>query len=429
VSLIVVHAISLPPGSSVVRGSCVCSPIDSTLRLIPTSRRSAGLRVSAHFLLRRDGELIQFVSCRQRAWHAGLSMLAGAPRCNDFSLGIELEGCDELPFDDGAVRACCALLRALCAPTRSKRWSATATSRPVARPTRALVSTGVAGVDRRFPAAADGAGAHEEAVFNRGSAEKAANSVDRFSQSFDAGGVGKAQDFLGLVAAEVEAGRAATPADSSRSRAKRSLSSVSRCNRRRRRKRLPAWPVRRKPRFFERRRQEVAPALELLAPFLEDAEGGRRECGQRRVLGRRRWRNEEILRQLLDVACETFGDDQPAQSPAGHVEVLGKALHDEDVIAELQAPLRVTLVGQAVVDLVDDQLPLSGGRSRRSRPALRHRAGCRSGWPAKRAGHRPCVRSSALPSRPAWAGSCSRRDRNADRSTPSKLRTKWRLHG
>ena len=56
------------------------------------------MKVSAHFLIRRDGELVQFVSCAKRAWHAGVSMWDGRERCNDYSIGIELEGCDELPF-------------------------------------------------------------------------------------------------------------------------------------------------------------------------------------------------------------------------------------------------------------------------------------------------------------------------------------------
>ena len=56
------------------------------------------LRVSSHFFIRRDGELIQFVACRQRAWHAGLSSWRGRERCNDFSLGVELEGADDQSF-------------------------------------------------------------------------------------------------------------------------------------------------------------------------------------------------------------------------------------------------------------------------------------------------------------------------------------------
>lgn len=58
------------------------------------------MRVSAHFYVRRDGELLQFVSCDDRAWHAGASAWRGRPRCNDFSIGIELEGSDLVPFRD-----------------------------------------------------------------------------------------------------------------------------------------------------------------------------------------------------------------------------------------------------------------------------------------------------------------------------------------
>lgn len=100
VSLIVVHAISLPPaqfgGADIVR--LFTNTLDPDAH--PYFSRIATLRVSAHFLIRRDGELLQFVSCQQRAWHAGYSCWNGRERCNDFSLGIELEGCDELPFEE-----------------------------------------------------------------------------------------------------------------------------------------------------------------------------------------------------------------------------------------------------------------------------------------------------------------------------------------
>lgn len=100
VSLVVVHAISLPPSQF---GS------DDVIRLFTNSLDPdahpyfcgiASLHVSAHFFIRRDGELIQFVSCDQRAWHAGVSRWQGREQCNDFSIGIELEGCDEQRFDD-----------------------------------------------------------------------------------------------------------------------------------------------------------------------------------------------------------------------------------------------------------------------------------------------------------------------------------------
>ena len=100
VSLIVVHAISLPPrqfgGDAIERLFTNTLDPDAHVYFATIS----ALRVSAHFLIRRDGELLQFVSCAQRAWHAGVSEWNGRARCNDFSLGIELEGCDDLPFEE-----------------------------------------------------------------------------------------------------------------------------------------------------------------------------------------------------------------------------------------------------------------------------------------------------------------------------------------
>ncbi len=115
VSLIVVHAISLPPGQ--FGGDGIVQLF--TNRLDPAAdpyfAKISTLLVSAHFLVRRGGQLIQFVSCRQRAWHAGVSSWQGRPRCNDFSLGIELEGCDELPFEGVQYVSLVDLLRRLCA--------------------------------------------------------------------------------------------------------------------------------------------------------------------------------------------------------------------------------------------------------------------------------------------------------------------------
>ncbi len=99
VRLIVVHAISLPPG--VFGGDGIMRLFTNTLdpEAHPYYREIQFLRVSAHFLIRRDGGLVQFVPCDLRAWHAGASNWHGIERCNDFSIGIELEGSDELPFD------------------------------------------------------------------------------------------------------------------------------------------------------------------------------------------------------------------------------------------------------------------------------------------------------------------------------------------
>ena len=100
VSLLVLHNISLPPGQ--FGGSEVAGLFLNTLDHAshPWLERLRGLRVSAHFFIRRDGRIIQFVSTEQRAWHAGVSRFGGRERCNDFSIGIELEGTDDLPYTD-----------------------------------------------------------------------------------------------------------------------------------------------------------------------------------------------------------------------------------------------------------------------------------------------------------------------------------------
>lgn len=100
IELIVIHAISLPPGR--FGGDFVADLFRNVLDpgADPYFAGISTLRVSAHFYIRRDGELIQFVSCDARAWHAGVSRWRGRERCNDYSIGIELEGCDELPFAD-----------------------------------------------------------------------------------------------------------------------------------------------------------------------------------------------------------------------------------------------------------------------------------------------------------------------------------------
>ncbi len=71
------------------------------------------LRVSSHFFIRREGELIQFVSCEKRAWHAGSSQWQGRSRCNDFSVGLELEGTDDLPYEDVQYHVCADVIAAL----------------------------------------------------------------------------------------------------------------------------------------------------------------------------------------------------------------------------------------------------------------------------------------------------------------------------
>lgn len=113
ISLLIVHCISLPPGR--YGGDAVERLF--TNRLDPRAhryyRRLAGLRVSSHFFVRRDGELVQFVPVERRAWHAGVSSWRGRERCNDFSIGVELEGTDTTTFTGAQYRALAALVRRL----------------------------------------------------------------------------------------------------------------------------------------------------------------------------------------------------------------------------------------------------------------------------------------------------------------------------
>lgn len=113
VDLVVMHAISLPPGQ--FGGPWVDRLFGNSLPcgVHPYFDSIRHLRVSAHFLIGRDGELTQYVATTQRAWHAGVSSWRGRDRCNDFSVGIELEGCDERPFDAVQYEVAARLLRAL----------------------------------------------------------------------------------------------------------------------------------------------------------------------------------------------------------------------------------------------------------------------------------------------------------------------------
>jgi len=109
-TLLVVHSISLPPGE--YGGDAIERLFTNRLDpgAHPYFREIAALRVSAHFLVRRDSELVQFVSVARRAWHAGVSRWRGRSRCNDFSLGVELEGSDRGPFTPGQYRRLAALI-------------------------------------------------------------------------------------------------------------------------------------------------------------------------------------------------------------------------------------------------------------------------------------------------------------------------------
>ncbi len=113
IHLLVIHNISLPPGEygGPAIGDLFTNMLDTEAH--PYYAQLKGLKVSAHFLIRRDGEIIQFVPCHARAWHAGLSQWRGRTRCNDFSIGIELEGTDFEPFTDQQYAALTKLTRRL----------------------------------------------------------------------------------------------------------------------------------------------------------------------------------------------------------------------------------------------------------------------------------------------------------------------------
>ena len=113
VALVVVHGISLPPGE--FGGDAILRLFTNRLDAVahPYYATIAQLRVSAHFLVRRDGALLQFVPCTRRAWHAGKSSWQGRDRCNDYSVGIELEGADTLPYAAAQYAMLARLVRAL----------------------------------------------------------------------------------------------------------------------------------------------------------------------------------------------------------------------------------------------------------------------------------------------------------------------------
>ncbi len=116
VTLLVVHAISLPPRR--YGGDAIERLFTNRLepKAHPYFRRISSLKVSSHlshFLIRRDGELVQFVPVRRRAWHAGLSSWRGRSRCNDFSVGVELEGAESERFRPAQSRRLAQLIRFL----------------------------------------------------------------------------------------------------------------------------------------------------------------------------------------------------------------------------------------------------------------------------------------------------------------------------
>ncbi len=111
--LLVIHNISLPPGC--YGGDWIERLFTNCLEwdLHPYFGQIRGLEVSAHLLIRRDGELLQFVDVLDRAWHAGVSCFQGRDNCNDFSIGIELEGTDSDPYTAAQYRVLAGVTRAL----------------------------------------------------------------------------------------------------------------------------------------------------------------------------------------------------------------------------------------------------------------------------------------------------------------------------
>ena len=113
ISLVVIHGISLPPGEFNTQ-----PVIDLFLNQLDVSEHPAladlaGVRVSSHVLVARRGKVIQFVPFQRRAWHAGESSYEGRAGCNDYAIGIELEGTDREPYEDVQYRALVPVLRAL----------------------------------------------------------------------------------------------------------------------------------------------------------------------------------------------------------------------------------------------------------------------------------------------------------------------------
>ena len=111
--LLVVHNISLPPNE--FGGDCIerffCNCLDHSEH--PFFEEIRGVEVSSHLLIKRCGELVQFVNLEERAWHAGVSCFQGRHNCNDFSIGIELEGADETPYTDAQYRCLNTVTQAL----------------------------------------------------------------------------------------------------------------------------------------------------------------------------------------------------------------------------------------------------------------------------------------------------------------------------
>lgn len=112
--LVILHGISLPPGEFggpwIDRLFTNALPPDAH----PYFAEVSALRVSAHLLVRRDGEVVQYVPCHRRAWHAGASSWEGRERCNDYSIGIELEGTDAMPYESVQYATAARVIVGLC---------------------------------------------------------------------------------------------------------------------------------------------------------------------------------------------------------------------------------------------------------------------------------------------------------------------------
>ena len=113
IELVVIHGISLPPGHFSGRGVEQLFTNSLDYQEHPYYDTLRALKVSAHFFIRRNGAVVQFVPCSLRAWHAGASTWCGRTRCNDFSIGIELEGTDECDYESRQYELCDALLYSL----------------------------------------------------------------------------------------------------------------------------------------------------------------------------------------------------------------------------------------------------------------------------------------------------------------------------
>ncbi|VAX10011.1 1,6-anhydro-N-acetylmuramyl-L-alanine amidase [hydrothermal vent metagenome] len=113
IELLVIHNISLPPGC--FGGDAIDCFFTNTLDVgrDPYFAGISGMRVSAHVLIQRDGSIVQYVPFHQRAWHAGVSSFEGRSNCNDYSIGIELEGTDERAYEEVQYQALCELIKQL----------------------------------------------------------------------------------------------------------------------------------------------------------------------------------------------------------------------------------------------------------------------------------------------------------------------------